>query len=135
MHMYIHISPLSHLHACKYTYGKGLVQNSGNAILLGACRTGVWTESVILAGQVFLPPEAVLQPLFSNQCFEVETYEQFGWCWLWSTLLLISASWVPKITEMRHWDWDLFVFCVTKTELELNNFLLSWGLNSGVRAW
>jgi hypothetical protein len=112
---------------------KGLATKLGNPVFWGG-RTGVWTESVILARQVFLTPEAVLQPLFSDQLF----WGRVLWTiWLVLALkhiLLISASWVPKITTMRHWDWDLFGFCVTKTEQELNNFLLSWCLSSGVHA-
>jgi hypothetical protein len=34
--------------------------------------------------------------------------------WLWTTILLISASWVARITGMSHWhpacDWVLRVF-------------------------
>jgi hypothetical protein len=34
--------------------------------------------------------------------FEIGSYELFAWVWRWTTILLISASWIAKITGMSH---------------------------------
>jgi hypothetical protein len=33
---------------------------------------------------------------------QIGSSELFAWGWLWSKILLISASWVARITGMRH---------------------------------
>jgi hypothetical protein len=66
-------------------------------------------------------------PFFLISSFQIGSYEQFGCCWHWSTILQESASWITRITAMRQWKRDLFGFFVIKTEQELNNFFVVLG--------
>jgi hypothetical protein len=40
--------------------------------------------------------------------FKMVNYLPRGW--LWTVILLISASWVARITGVSHWAWLLFFF-------------------------
>jgi hypothetical protein len=47
--------------------------------------------------------------------FEIGSCELFVWGWLWTGILLISATWVTRITGVSHWhpalcsSWDEFL--------------------------
>jgi hypothetical protein len=41
--------------------------------------------------------------LFYDGVLEIGSLELFAWDWLWTAILLISASWVVRITGMSHW--------------------------------
>jgi hypothetical protein len=40
----------------------------------------------------------ILLARFCDEFFEIGSHELFPWGWLWATILLISASWVARIT-------------------------------------
>jgi hypothetical protein len=58
------------------------------------CSTGIWTQGLHLE-----PPH---QPFFVMGFFEIGSCELFAWGWLWTVILLISASWVAGITGVSH---------------------------------
>jgi hypothetical protein len=43
--------------------------------------------------------------------FRIESCELFAWGWLQTVMLVISASWVARISRMSHWHLALlFIF-------------------------
>jgi hypothetical protein len=42
-------------------------------------------------------------PIFVMGFFEIEFCELFAWGWLRTAIFLTSASWVARITGVRHW--------------------------------
>jgi hypothetical protein len=126
MHIYIHISPTSRIHACEYAYAKSLGPNTWNPVFSGDA-TEVWSESLLLGMFSYHLRQSSSNFLLISS-FQIGSCEQFCICWLWTTILLISVSWDPSITRMRLWDWDLFgfffFFFVTENEQELNNFFV-----------
>jgi hypothetical protein len=54
-----------------------------------------WTQGLHL--------EAVHQSYFCDEFFEIGSGELFAWGWLRTAILLISASWVARITGVSHW--------------------------------
>jgi hypothetical protein len=58
------------------------------------CSTGVWTQGLHLE-----PPH---QPYFCEGFFEIGSGGPICWGWLWTTILLISAYWVARITDVSH---------------------------------
>jgi hypothetical protein len=73
------------------------------------CGTRVWTQGLHL--------ETLHQPFFAKGFFQ----DKISWTifsgWLWTMILLISASWVARITGVSHWHlasiyflrWPLYV--------------------------
>jgi hypothetical protein len=53
-------------------------------------------------------PWATHQPFFCDGYFQ----DRFSWTiclgWLWTAILLISASWVARITDVSHWRLPVF---------------------------
>jgi hypothetical protein len=47
--------------------------------------------------------EPLRQPFFVMAFFEIGSWELFAQGWLWIVILLISASWVTRITNVSHW--------------------------------
>jgi hypothetical protein len=59
------------------------------------CSTGVWTQGLHL--------EPLHQPFFVKRFFEIGSCELFIYLgWLQTAILLISASWVARITGVSH---------------------------------
>jgi hypothetical protein len=110
MHMCIHRAPHHiNMHVSMHMQRSG-EQTFGILFFLG-CGTEVWTESVILAKQVFLLLDADFQPFFLLiSSFQIGSGEQLCMWWIWTTILLIVASWDPRIIRMRLWDQYLFGF-------------------------
>jgi hypothetical protein len=48
------------------------------------------------------PPEPLCQPFFVLGSFEIGSQELFGWDWLQTMILLISASGVARIVGVSH---------------------------------
>jgi hypothetical protein len=51
-------------------------------LLLFFGSTGVWTQGLTFARQVFLPLEPIHQPIFALGVFEIWPGELFAWGWL-----------------------------------------------------
>jgi hypothetical protein len=63
------------------------------------CGSGIWTQALHL------------DPLHQNflmHFIKIGFLELFALGWLWTTVLLISASWVARITGMSHQRLDVF---------------------------
>jgi hypothetical protein len=58
------------------------------------CGAEAWTEGLHL--------EPLHQPIFVMGFFEIGSHELFDQGWFQTTILLISASWVARITGMSH---------------------------------
>jgi energy-coupling factor transporter transmembrane protein EcfT len=58
------------------------------------CDVGIWTEGLHLV--------PLHQPYFHDGFFEIGSLELFDRDWLGTVILLISASWVARITGMSH---------------------------------
>jgi hypothetical protein len=43
--------------------------------------------------------------------YKIGFQELFAWDWLWTVILLISSSWVTRITGVSHWLIDRFILC------------------------
>jgi hypothetical protein len=57
---------------------------------------GVWTQGLRLASQALLLLEPLLQPFLMVGISKIGSHELFGRGWLWTVILLISASRVAK---------------------------------------
>jgi hypothetical protein len=66
------------------------------------CSTCVWTQGLHL--------EPFHQPFFMKGFFEIGSHELFASGWLQTPILLISASWVSRITGMSHRHLAGFIF-------------------------
>jgi hypothetical protein len=64
--------------------------------------TRVWTQHLTLARQELLLLEPLHQPFFVMGFFQDRSLELFSWGWLRTSILLISASCVTRITDMSH---------------------------------
>jgi hypothetical protein len=73
--------------------------------------------------------------------FEIGSHELFCPGWLWTTILLISASWLARITGMSHFfihllflaeDWRLLYYNVVTLKIRL---FLSQGLLRIFNCW
>jgi hypothetical protein len=82
---------------------------------------GVWTQSLMLARQVLLPLELLCQPCFVLSIFETASRELFAQDWLRTLILLISASWAARITDLSHQHLVYPVLLINQTEAMLNN--------------
>jgi hypothetical protein len=71
--------------------------------------TGVWTQGLTLARQA-LTAWASPPALFCDFFFKIGSHKLFAWGWLWTAILLISDSWVAKITGVRNRHLALFCF-------------------------
>jgi hypothetical protein len=78
------------------------LNNQGPLSVFQFCGVGVWTQGLHL--------ELFYQPHFCGGFFQVRVL----WilccpCWFWTAFLLISASWVARVTSMSHWHlpWNL----------------------------
>jgi hypothetical protein len=94
-------------------------------ILLLFCSSGDWTQGLTHAGHapglcLFLwywglksgPTLWATPPaLFDDGFFQDRVSRTICPCWLWTMILLISASWVVRITGMSHCAWLVFCFC------------------------
>jgi hypothetical protein len=58
------------------------------------CSTGFWTQGLHL--------EPLYQPFFVRGFFKIRSPKLFVPGWLWTVILLLSASQVAKITDMSH---------------------------------
>jgi hypothetical protein len=68
------------------------------------CGTGVWTQGLMLARQVLLLLHLLYQSFFVMGFFETGSHKLFAWGWLQIQILLISASWIVRITGVSHWQ-------------------------------
>jgi hypothetical protein len=81
-------------------------------LLFVFCGTGVWIQGLHL--------KPLHQPFFMvGFFFEIGSQELFPQGWLWITILLISASWVDKITGVNHWHPAHLGICI--------NYFSIWG--------
>jgi hypothetical protein len=64
-------------------------------LLLLFCSTGAWTQGLHL--------ELLHQPYFWKGFFEIGSHGTICPIWLQTSILLISASWVARITGVSHW--------------------------------
>jgi hypothetical protein len=62
---------------------------------------GVWTEDLVFAKQVFYH-WVIMPALFCVGYFWDRVWWIFAWGWLRTMILLISASWVARITGVSH---------------------------------
>jgi hypothetical protein len=64
--------------------------------------TGISTQDLMLAGQVlYLSLEPLHQPFLVLSFFEIGSRNLFAPVWLQTSILLISASWVARMTGVR----------------------------------
>jgi hypothetical protein len=61
--------------------------------------TGVWTQALTFARQTLELPEPLQKP-FCVGFFDKGHPKLFAWGWFWTIILLISVSWVARITGM-----------------------------------
>jgi hypothetical protein len=62
---------------------------------------------------------------FSDGFFEVRSHELTTWDWLRIVILLLTASWVARITGVSHWCLEKNLFClfkIPKQEVSLRHF-------------
>jgi hypothetical protein len=83
-----------------------LIQSLDNCFFL-FCATGVWTQGLHL--------EPLHQPFFMMGFFQDRVSWTICSIWLWTIILLISASWVVRITGMSHQYLALITFPPTHT--------------------
>jgi hypothetical protein len=62
--------------------------------LLYFCGTGAWTQGLHL--------EPLCQPFVEKGFVKIGSHGTICLGWLWTVILLISASWVARITGVRH---------------------------------
>jgi hypothetical protein len=68
----------------------------------------IWTKTlfffflVVLGFELRASPEPLHQPCFVLSIFKIGSWELFVWGWLWTVILLTSASWVAGITGVSH---------------------------------
>jgi hypothetical protein len=45
---------------------------------------------------------------------KIVSHKLFGWCWFQTVILLMSASWVARVTDVRPWQLlnQLFLSCM-----------------------
>jgi hypothetical protein len=90
--------------------------------------TGVWIYCLRIARLVFLLLEPLHQPLYYDGFFQARILRTiFPGC-LWTMILLISATWVGRITGVshRHPGWTLFLFVFSLWLMTLNTFSHSY---------
>jgi hypothetical protein len=73
------------------------------------CGTGIWTQELHL--------EQLYQPCFVMGFSETGSHGTICWVWLWTMILLISVSWVARITGRSHWPPTKFEFCNSLVEV------------------
>jgi hypothetical protein len=76
-----------------------------------SCGTRVWTQSLTLARQVLLPLEPLRHPFFCDGFFPDRVLWTIYLCWFRTAILLISASWVARITGRSHWHLKTLLYC------------------------
>jgi hypothetical protein len=74
------------------------------------CSTGVWTQGLTIIRQALLLLEPLHQPFLGMFFFKIGSQGLFAWGWLWTAILLISASWVARITRVSYQCWHEFFF-------------------------
>jgi hypothetical protein len=95
------------------------------------CGAGAWTQALHL--------EHSTSPFFVMGFFEIGFHKLFAWGWLQTVILLISVSWVPRITGVNHCTRSLLFFFfgdrvllyslawLIKMLLKIKKNLDSWG--------
>jgi hypothetical protein len=75
------------------------------------CSTRVWTQGLTLTRQAFYHLSHSINPVFCIGYFQDRVSKSICPVWPQTMILLISASWVARITVMNHWcpgrDWSL----------------------------
>jgi hypothetical protein len=83
------------------------------------CDTGVWTQGLHL--------EPLQQSFFVKRFFETGSHKLFARGWLQTMILLISASWEARITDVSHWCLAVLV-TFDKFVCPWNHWHSVWGL-------
>jgi hypothetical protein len=86
-----------------------------NLIFFFFCSTGVWTQGLHL--------EPLHQPFFVMRFFWHRVSQTICPCWFQTMILLISVSWVARITGVSHWRPDDFYLLITSKVKYLLRFI------------
>jgi hypothetical protein len=68
------------------------------------------------------PPALFMKGFFFF--FEIGSHGTICPGWLWNTILLVSASWVARITGVSHWRLTMFLFFLVVLGFELGALYL-----------
>jgi hypothetical protein len=78
------------------------IRSSPLCVCVCVCSTRVWTQGLHL--------EPLHQPFFMMGFFKIESRKLFAWGYLWTAILLICASWIPRITSVSQECPAVFLF-------------------------